>query len=155
LYNFIEDWQGLSSYLDSLARKDLHQRQEVMVFYYAALLIKNIDEFEESRIMPALRSSKFLILGLKFVNKYQSVLPGVTLLKCVEALSIFVDSEEFQTYRAEHIDFTNEEDINEMISLKEKCLSEIMKDMENRKIVRPLVDAIEKAKRTFMSSSRK
>ena len=146
----------ISQCLDSWAEKrDLHQRQEVMVFYYAARLIKHIDDFEESRIMPVLRTKRFLVLGMEFLHKYHPALPGPTLLKCIEALSMLVDSEEFSTYRERHIDHTNPDEISMLLSFKESCLSALLKDIENRKLVRPLADAIDKAKRSHTLSARK
>ena len=149
--------ESLEEYLGDLAAKrDLHQRQEIMVFEYMGLLVQNIDDFEESRIMPILRNERVFIVGIKFLNKYSEALPVPTLLKCLQALAHLADSEEFSTYRDIHIDTGNGEEMSLLLSFKEKCLADYSTDMEKRKIVRPLVDAIDRAERTFnLRKSRK
>ena len=136
-------------YLDTCAEKrDLHQRQEVLIFAYAAQLLKRIDDFEESRIMPTFRNKRFLVLGIEFLSRYHEALPHPTLLSCIETLSVLVESEDFNTYRDVHLDLSDSKEIGILSNFKEKCLSDLLKSMESRKIVRPLVDAIDKAKRT-------
>ena len=142
--------EKLEEYLNDLAvKRDLHQRQEVMVIEYMGLLVANIDEFEESRIMPHLRSEKVFILGAKFLHKYSNALPAPILLKCLQSLAHLVESEEFSTYRDKHIDTTSGDDVDSLLSFKQSCLIQYLTDMDNRKIVRPMIDAIDKAERTF------
>ena len=146
----MEACEKLEEYLDNLAaNRDLHQRQEIMVFEYMSLLVENIDEFEESRIMPILRNERVFIVGVKFLNKYAQALPLSTLLKCLQSLAHLVESEEFGTYRDSHIDMGNGEHMELLLVFKGKCLIPYSGDFENRKIVRPLIDTVDKAERTF------
>ena len=62
----------------------------------------------------------------------------------METLSLLVDTDDFGTYRSHYYD---NEDVETLLSLKENCLNELFTDFENRKVVRPLIDCIEKAKR--------
>ena len=94
------------------------------------------------------------MLGVRFLNRFHDDLQPPSLLKVVEALSLLADSEDFSTYRDRHIPLSGE-NIDLLSSLKEYCLTELLSS-ENRKIVRPLADAIDKAKRSFShSASRK
>ena len=86
---------------------------------------------------------------MKFLNKYAQALPLSTLLKCLQSLAHLVESEEFGTYRDSHIDMGSGEHMELLLVFKEKCLIPYSGDFEKRKIVRPLIDTVDKAERTF------
>ena len=106
-----------------------------------------------NRIMPIIRERGIFMLGARFLNRFHIDLQQPPLLKIVEALSLLADSEDFSTYRERHIPL-EQENIEILSSLKEHCLSGLLTS-ENRKIARPLADAIDKAKRSFSLTSRK
>ena len=68
-------------------------------------------------------------------------------LKMVEALSQVAETEYFGTYRSQFIDTSNTAHVDKLLELKELFLNDLMTEFENRKIVRPLSDCIEKTKR--------
>ena len=65
-------------------------------------------------------------------------------LVAAQALSLMVDTEDFLTHKSEY--YANE-DVEALLQLKENVLQDLMSDLDARKLVRPLVDAIDKAKR--------
>ena len=103
--------------------------------------------------MPIVRARGIFILGARFLNRFHCDLQPPSLLKVVEALSLLADSEDFGTYRDRHIPLL-QENIDILSSLKDNCLTNLLTS-ENRKIARPLADAIDKAKRSYSLSSRK
>lgn len=96
------------------------------------------------------------MLGMRFLALYGSspCLLSPHRLKCLEALALIADTEDFATYPSEYY-CTTMDDVDVMLTVQEKVLSEFQNDMEKRKLVRPLVDCIGRAKRQRGSCSRK
>jgi hypothetical protein len=61
------------------------------------------------------------------------------------ALAYLVDTEDFLTHRDQYI--IGREDIEDLVRCKEQVLQGLMTDLEKKKVIRPLIDAIDKAKR--------
>lgn len=97
--------------------RDLHQRQEAMVFYYLGSLILHIELLQESRVMPIIRERGIFMMAAKFLSIYHQALPQPTVIKCVQSLSLLVETEEFTTYRDRHVK-TSDEDIAFLTHLK-------------------------------------
>ena len=105
--------------------------------------------------MPVIRSRKVFMKAAKFLGLYFPSLPSSVFIKAVETLSLIADSEDFGTYRDRHVDLsTSSEDLDVLLHLKENCLS-TLPGLEYKRLLRPLIDAIEKAKRSYAISSRK
>ena len=104
--------------------------------------------------MPVIRSRKVFMKAAKFLGLYFPSLPSSVFIKAVETLSLIADSEDFGTYRDRHVDLSTSEDLDVLLHLKENCLS-TLPGLEYKSLLRPLIDAIEKAKRSYAISSRK
>lgn len=133
---------------------DIHQRQEVVIFYYLADLFKRIEDVGESRIMPLVRERRLFMLGVHVLTHLCSIKGEKQLqkphrLKAAEALALLCQTEDFGTYRAQH--YSNGVDVEKMSELKDLGLADLMTNFDDKKVIRPLVDAIEKAKRLARS----
>ena len=53
----------------------------------------------------------------------------------------------YSTYRDQYI--SSPEELEKLINLQTICIAEYNKDMSNKKITRPIMEAIDKAKRTL------
>jgi hypothetical protein len=126
---------------------DLYKRQEVLVFYYLGSLIKAADDVGEHRIMPSIRQRKIFMLCINMMELVYTKVLAVHVLKMIEALSLLVETEDYSTYRDQYI--SSPEELEKLINLQTVCIAEYNKEMSHKKITRPLMEAIDKAKRTL------
>lgn len=98
--------------------------------------------------MPALRELHIFQNSVQFLNMYHAFLTLDNRIKCVEALSLIADSEDFSTFKTQYIpDATTAE---HLINLNNSCLTELASSSpENRRLLRPLVDLSSQMKRKF------
>lgn len=66
------------------------------------------------------------------------------LIKISEALAMICETEDFVTCKE---DYYTHDDVDILLDLKLKCLSDIGKDYNVKKLIRPLMDSIDKANR--------
>jgi hypothetical protein len=98
--------------------------------------------------MPQLKSRGLFMLAVRVLCAYADKLLLAHRLKAVEALSTLVQTEHFVTYFDSYVDLTNDNgDVDALLRLKDSVLAELMKDVSQRKLVRPLQDAVDKSKR--------
>jgi len=126
---------------------DLYKRQEILVIYYLGSLLKGADDLGEHRIMPAIRQRKILMLTVRMMELTYTKLLSGHILKMIEALSLLVETEDYSTYRDQYI--SSPEELERLINLQTICIAEYNKDMNNKKITRPFMEAIDKAKRSL------
>lgn len=126
---------------------DIHQRQEVLVFYYLCTLLINLDRISEGTMMGILRGRKVFMNGSRLLVAYHPHLPRAQVLKIAEALSLIAGSEDFSTYFDEHI--CGRDDAELLQELKSGCLSLFSDDFESRRLLRSLHDAMDKAQRKY------
>ena len=126
---------------------DIHQRQEVLVFYYLCTLINHLDRINENTMMGILRSRKVFMNGARLLGTYHSRIPRTQVLKIAEALSLIAGSEDFSTCFEEHISCRDDTEL--LLELKASCLSTFSSDFESRRLLRSLHDAIDKAQRKY------
>ena len=112
-------------------------------------IAKVIEEKVKAELDTVLADDNWTKSIEQFVIKYAQALPLSTLLKCLQSLAHLVESEEFGTYRDSHIDMSSGEHMELLLVFKEKCLIPYSGDFEKRKVVRPLIDTVDKAERTF------
>jgi hypothetical protein len=120
-------------------------RQEVLVYSYLSGLFKNIDDIGENRIMPICRTRGLFMLAARWLEAYHRKLMGDDVLKCAEALALFVETEDFTTYRDKYI--ASNTDSACLQNIKIDCLSAFNSDFDVKRKIRPLLDAIDQAKR--------
>lgn len=148
----------LTDLMDTLAAKgDLHQRQEVLVFYYLHGMMKHAEDIREHRMMPLIRERGLFMMAVRLLCYYGRLTGSSTLLSihkrtAAEALSALVETEDFSTYRDRYYSAS---DVSELVELKELVLTPIMTDVSVRRQIRPLVDVVDRAKRASASSLRK
>ena len=140
------------AWLRTVARSgQVHKNQEGMAFLYILNVMKQLDCMDEERVMPIMRNRGLFILLVTTLGRIHESLPPSFLLRCVEALSLYVETEDFKTYRAQHV---QETDLDELTNLKTTCLMPLQAaDTANRLTVRPLIDAIDRLKRTLSTLS--
>lgn len=95
------------------------------------------------------------MLGVRVLCQYGPRLLPVHQLKACQALSAVAETEHFITYFDSYINITSGDDVEVLSKLKDSVLAEVTKDFANRKLVRPLVDAIDKSKRLQKSGESK
>ena len=123
---------------------DLHQRQEIVVFYYLFDVMRHLDEIGESRVMPTIRERGMFMSSILLIKSVQSGVLAIHIMKAISGLSLMTETEDFITYTPQYI---KSENIATLIDFKTEVLVPLQTDFENRKIIRPLVDCIDKAKR--------
>ncbi|CAN0418390.1 unnamed protein product [Pylaiella littoralis] len=125
---------------DMSQRGDLAGRQEVVCLSYLRGLLSCLTEHEEGRVMPHLRSAgtaSCLATMLQTNHRHLGVEASTV---GAEALAHICGTEDFITYREAYID--NEEATAAFASLKEDLVADLCEDPEERKKLRPLLDAI-------------
>jgi len=129
---------------------DLHQRQEVLVYYYLYGMLRQVEEIKEHRIMPLIRERRVFILSCQLLSKFSKAnLLTAHKLKAAQALALLTETEDFSTHTGQYY---SADDTTVLIELREGLLSELMRDFTNRKLIRPLVDSIDRAKRKLLMS---
>lgn len=124
----------------------LRKRQEIMGIMYIYLLLRNLEELDESRFMPTFRKEGTFTYIVQVLMRVKDMLPEADMLKAVEALSIIVQTEDFNTYREEYI---SGEDLDSFLEFKKEVLQPLQSKVaaDQRRLVRPVGDAIDKSKR--------
>jgi hypothetical protein len=98
--------------------------------------------------MPQVKARGIFMLAVRVLAAHGDKLLTVHRLKAVEALSALVETEHYVTYSDGYVDLTNATgDVDALSRLKDTVLTELMKDIAQRKVVRPLQDAVDKCKR--------
>ena len=69
------------------------------------------------------------------------------MLVAIESLSLMVDTDDFTTYTAQYV--TNSSDAEILLAFKAKCVQPLSTDMDKRRLMRSLVDVIDKSKRKY------
>lgn len=138
-----------------LKQQDIHQRQEVLVFYYLNGLIKHLDEISELRIMPAIRDRRIFMTAVQVLLMFGTAILTAHRLKACEALSLLVQTEDYVTLPTQYYDTINAKEINCLLDFREQIIPPLMVDFESKKAIRPLADAIDKIKRQLSAGKRK
>lgn len=123
---------------------DLHQRQEIVVFYYLYDIMRHLEEIGENRVMPTIRGRGVFMLSVNLIDKVHNGVLGIHILKALSSLALMTASEDFRTYTDQYILYEN---VATLTDFKATCLASFQSDFEQKKLVRPLVDCIDKAKR--------
>mmetsp|Transcript_60052 Transcript_60052/g.82235 ORF Transcript_60052/g.82235 Transcript_60052/m.82235 type:complete len:308 (-) Transcript_60052:614-1537(-) len=115
---------------------ELHERQEILVFYYLHGVVSNMEEINEAHIMRQLRGGFFMSM-LSMLDNYWVAMRDQDLLIAVECLAFILASEDFQTYEEHYID-TNTDDT--MSRLHSSFLDRMSGDYDVRRKIRPVLD---------------
>jgi hypothetical protein len=152
---------------------DFHLRQEVIVFEYLGALISNLEALGDSRyhicknsqimstlplkpslavtcahrVMPLLRARRIFMTGVNLLNTYHSGLSTDTKLLIASCLSQVAETEDFATYREEYVRDSADAEVLQLV--KAKCLAPFQTEFEKKKLVRALLDSIDRAKRQY------
>lgn len=105
--------------------------------------------------MPEFRAKGIFMLGARVLCQYGPRLLPAHQLKACQALAAAAETEHFITYFDSYINIGAGDDVEVLGRLKDTVLAEVTKDFANRKLVRPLVDAIDKSKRLQKSAGSK
>ena len=124
---------------------DIHRRQEIMVFHYLYCIMRHVEQIKESRVMPAIRDRQVFMKGLRVIDKVHNHVLSAHIVTCLTAMSLITESEDFITFPDQYI--TNADDVAFLITFRTNCIAKFSTDFEQKKAIRPLTDAIDKAKR--------
>ncbi len=97
--------------------------------------------------MPFIRERHLFMTAIRVLSVVYSGVLTSHMLVAVEALSLLADTEDFSTYSTQYV--VNVGDAEIMVAFKAKCLQPLSTDMEKRRLMRNLVDAIDKSKRKY------
>lgn len=97
--------------------------------------------------MPLIRERGIFLLAVRVLDSIRSGVLSSHLLTAYETLSLLVETEDFSTYKAEYI--PTAEDGRLLMGFKARCLDQYKTDMEKRKLVRPLMDIIDRTARQY------
>ncbi|CAM9751222.1 unnamed protein product [Ectocarpus sp. 12 AP-2014] len=134
---------------DMSLRGDLAGRQEIVCLSYLRGLVSRLSDYEEGRVMPHLRGAGTVSCLAAMLHANHRHLGMEAAAVGAEALAFVCDTEDFITYREEYI---NDAARVTFASLKEDFVQKLCEDSQERKILRPLLDAISYCRR---KSSRK
>jgi hypothetical protein len=123
---------------------DLHQRQEIMVFYYLYDVMRQIEEISESRVMPTIRERGIFMMCINLIENIESGVLDVHILKALSALSLMTETEDFTTFTNQYI---KPEDVITLVNFKTDRIAPFQTDIRNNNTIRPLINSIDKAKR--------
>lgn len=126
---------------------DIHQRQEVLVFYYIFSVMQNIETLHEESIMADVRSHRIFINGVKVLSTIYRSVSNVHSIKIIEALSMIADSEDYKTYTDRYI--RNADEARILFDIKANIITPLCTSVDYRRLSRSLSDACEKAKRLY------
>lgn len=96
--------------------------------------------------MPLVRELNIFSLAIQALLQYGHDLHVNHRFTAAKALASLVETEDFCTHR-EAFYSQSAGDIDRMIQFKDSFLAEFTSDLEKRKPIRPLLDAIDRAKR--------
>lgn len=95
--------------------------------------------------MPILRDNRIFMKMVRNLVEFGSEIIPKHKLLIATSLAYLVDTEDFLTHRDQYI--FGKEDIEDLVRCKEQVLQGLMTDLEKKKVIRPLIDTIDKAKR--------
>ena len=124
---------------------DLHQRQDLMVFEYLLHIMRQLEEVTEGRVMPLVRERRVFIQGLRVLAKVDGMVLPSHIFKAVTAMAFLCESEDFITYPEQYV--SSAADVAFLSDFRAKTMAPFLADFDRKKALRPLIDAIDKAKR--------
>ncbi len=98
--------------------------------------------------MPILREKRVFIMGIEWLTLYSGSLLSIHIIKATEAMGLIADTDDFKTFRDEYI--TNAKDARVLQDFKAKCIDKHLSEFPQKKIIRPLIDSIERARRKYL-----
>jgi hypothetical protein len=137
--------------LDALKRTgEVHVKQEGMVLAYLGAIARQFEQISEDRIMPTVRARGVFMRAVRTLRRIHDAVPQTWLLRFVQALALLADTEDFKTYRSQHVEVA---DLDDLLAIREAVLVPLQTDTSQRVMVRPLIDCIDRCKRILSSSS--
>ena len=129
---------------------ELHLKQEGMVIAFLGQIARHLESMSEDRVMPVVRARGVFLLAVSTLESTHKLLPQEPLLRYVEALSLIAETEDFKTYRDSYV---QPADLELLLNLKSSCLLPLQTSAgggssTQRQIVRPLIDSIDRLKRS-------
>lgn len=94
-----------------------------------------------------LRERRVFMQATRFLLLYHHLILSPHLHKAIEALALFTETDDFKTFREEYIRDRNDASI--LVDFKKQCLERVLQHHENKRVIRPLVDCIDRSKRLF------
>jgi len=123
--------------------RDYSGMQEVMVIHYVDTIAAFLEDLGEDRVMQLYSDSKILHLLVSVLATKHTTYDKDTVVAAARAINSIMDSEHFQTHPELHL---LEDDQSVLVSLGEKFLDELCKDVKFRMSIRSLSDHVKRAK---------
>lgn len=97
--------------------------------------------------MPTIRDRNIFQNGITVLLTYGPLLLSAHRFAACEALALLAGTEDFSTYPQSYYNMKNPTETSKMIEFREKIVTELMSNLDQRKALRPLTDILDKVKR--------
>eukprot|EP00753_Platysulcus_tardus_P006063 PLAT13960.1.p2 GENE.PLAT13960.1~~PLAT13960.1.p2 ORF type:complete len:304 (-),score=161.81 PLAT13960.1:134-1024(-) len=125
---------------ERLADKELTNLQEAVVGSYLEQLFKNLDDIDESRILPTMKRRRVLPNFVALLHRRHDSMSGDELDAAARALAYICGSEDFET--DEDIYLPDDDARSDLVALRDDFVDDLVEDPDVRKQLRPLLDAM-------------
>jgi hypothetical protein len=92
----LDDPASIESYAKA---GNLHQRQEIMAYFYMRGLLRHLEDVTEGRVMPLIRERGLFMLGVRVLQLTHESLLKENVVVAAECMALFVETEDFDTHR--------------------------------------------------------
>lgn len=97
--------------------------------------------------MPILRDKRTFVLAAQFIVTYHMSILSPHIIKAIESLSLIADTDDYKTYPNQYIRDVNDARI--MLALRQTCIDKYLPSVSDKRVVRPLIDSIDRSKRLY------
>ncbi|KAJ8524470.1 hypothetical protein ON010_g16648 [Phytophthora cinnamomi] len=125
---------------DYLPNKKMDNCQEVTVIHFLLGLCRQLDSIDESRIMPLFAEKRIFALLAMHLSSHINLLNAADIAVGAEVLALICSTEDFDSHDDYYVDSPEAE--SALLSLYDDYLEEATEDLDTRKRLRPLLDAV-------------
>ncbi|KUF77088.1 hypothetical protein AM587_10005359 [Phytophthora nicotianae] len=125
---------------DYLPNKKMDNCQEVTVIHFLLGLCRQLDSIDESRVMPLLAEKRIFALLAMHLSAHINLLNAADVGVGAEVLALICSTEDFDSHDDYYVDSPEAE--SALLSFYDDYLEEATEDLDTRKRLRPLLDAV-------------
>ncbi|KAG7400498.1 hypothetical protein PHYBOEH_005526 [Phytophthora boehmeriae] len=125
---------------DYLPNKKVDNCQEITVIHFLLGLCRQLDSIDESRVMPLLAEKRIFALLAMHLSAHSNLLSAADVAVGAEVLALICSTEDFDSHEDYYVDSPEAE--SALVSFYDDYLEEATEDIDMRKRLRPLLDAV-------------
>ncbi|KAH7484221.1 hypothetical protein PRIC1_003520 [Phytophthora ramorum] len=125
---------------DYLPNKKMDNCQEVTVIHFLLGLCRQLDSIDESRVMPLFAEKRIFALLAMHLSTHINLLHSTDVAVGAEVLALICSTEDFDSHDDYYVDSPEAE--SALQSFYDDYLEEATEDLDTRKRLRPLLDAV-------------